>query len=129
MVNLRQGILIPKKGFTNEEIEAIRNLIKKESFCDCLFFPKSDKKFYVSDVDEIKEESALNPVEADKKLFVIGDFAEVGIAQQNKLLKLSIVFLKSNIKHKIKGISKKYIITPGNIQKNGQNFSCPAYGP
>ena len=39
-------------------------------------------------MDEIKEESALNPVEGDKKLFVIGDFAELGVAQQNKLLKL-----------------------------------------
>lgn len=68
--------------------ERIANLIKKESFSDCLFFPKSDKKFAVSDVDEIKEESALNPVEGDKKLFVIGDFAELGVAQQNKLLKL-----------------------------------------
>ena len=29
MVNLRQGILIPKKGFTNEEIDKIRSLIKK----------------------------------------------------------------------------------------------------
>ena len=29
MVNARQGILIPKKGFTNEEIDTIRNLIKK----------------------------------------------------------------------------------------------------
>ena len=66
----------------------IENLIRKESFSDCLFFPKSDKKFAVSDVDEIKEESALNPVEGDKKLFVIGDFAELGVAQQNKLLKL-----------------------------------------
>ena len=66
----------------------IENLIRKESFSDCLFFPKSDKKFAVSDIDEIKEESALNPVEGDKKLFVIGDFAELGVAQQNKLLKL-----------------------------------------
>ena len=63
-------------------------LIKKESFSDCIFYPKADKKFAVSDIDEIKEESALNPVEGDKKLFVIGDFAELGIAQQNKLLKL-----------------------------------------
>lgn len=66
----------------------IAELIQKESFSDCLFFPKKDKKFAVSDVDEIKEESALNPVEGDKKLFVIGDFAELGVAQQNKLLKL-----------------------------------------
>lgn len=68
--------------------ERIANLIKKQSFSDCLFFPKDGKKFSVSDVDEIKEESALNPVEGDKKLFVIEDFATLGIAQQNKLLKL-----------------------------------------
>lgn len=70
------------------EQERISDLIEKESFGDCLFFPKKDKKFSVSDVDEIKEESALNPVEGDKKLFVIGDFSELGIPQQNKLLKL-----------------------------------------
>ena len=70
------------------EQERISDLIEKESFGDCLFFPKKDKKFSVSDVDEIKEESALNPVEGDKKLFVIGDFSELGIQQQNKLLKL-----------------------------------------
>ena len=69
-------------------VERIAELIEKETFSDCLFFPKKDKKFAVSDVDEIKEESALNPVESDKKLFVIGDFAELGVAQQNKLLKL-----------------------------------------
>lgn len=63
-------------------------LISKESFFDCLFYPKKDKKFTVADADEIKEESSLNPVEADKKLFVIGDFATLGVAQQNKLLKL-----------------------------------------
>ena len=66
----------------------IADLIEKEAFSDCLFFPKKDKKFTVSDVEDIKEESALNPVEGDKKLFVIGDFAELGVAQQNKLLKL-----------------------------------------
>ncbi|MBE5752761.1 MAG: hypothetical protein E7343_01670 [Clostridiales bacterium] len=72
----------------NSKKERIANLIDKESFSDCLFFPKMDKKFTVADADEIKEESSLNPVEEDKKLFVISDFAEVGVAQQNKLLKL-----------------------------------------
>jgi DNA polymerase-3 subunit delta' len=75
-------------GFESPQKQRISALIEKESFSDCLFFPKQDKKFTVADADEIKEESALNPVEADKKLFVIGDFAEVGVAQQNKLLKL-----------------------------------------
>lgn len=66
----------------------ISSLIKKESYADCLFFPKKGEKFAVSDVEEIKEESALNPVEGEKKLFVVSDFSELGIAQQNKLLKL-----------------------------------------
>ena len=34
------------------------------------------------------EESVLTPVEGDKKLFLIGDFAEANIQTQNKLLKL-----------------------------------------
>ena len=72
----------------SREQARIAELIKKESYADCLFYPKPDKKFTVADADEIKEESSLNPVEGDKKLFVIGDFAEVGVAQQNKLLKL-----------------------------------------
>ena len=74
--------------YETSEKKRISTLIDKESFADCLFYPKQDKKFTVADADAIKEESSLNPVEGDKKLFVIGDFAELGVAQQNKLLKL-----------------------------------------
>lgn len=74
-------------GVENSQ-DRIAKLIETESFSDCLFYPKKDKKFAVSDVDEIKEESLFKPVEGDKKLFVIGDFAELLVSSQNKLLKL-----------------------------------------
>ena len=64
------------------------NLIDEENFSDCLFFPKGDKKLTVEDAELIKEESLLNPVEGDKKLFVVFDFAEANQQTQNKLLKL-----------------------------------------
>ena len=66
----------------------IADLIEAESFSDCLFFPAPDKKFMVEDAEKIAEESALKAVEGEKKVFVVGDFAEATIAAQNKLLKL-----------------------------------------
>ena len=63
-------------------------LIDKEAFSDCLFFPAEDKKLSVEDAEKIKEESLLNPVEGDKKVFVVADFAEANPQTQNKLLKL-----------------------------------------
>lgn len=63
-------------------------LIEKETFSDCLFFPAEDKKLSVDDAEKIKEESLLNPVEGEKKVFVVGDFAEANTQTQNKLLKL-----------------------------------------
>lgn len=88
--SLRPALTVFAKVFFGVENEnnRISKLIETESFSDCLFFPKKDKKFTVSDADEIKEESVLQPVEGDKKLFVIGDFAELSVIAQNKLLKL-----------------------------------------
>lgn len=63
-------------------------LIDKETFSDCLFFPAEEKKLSVDDAEKIKEESLLNPIEGDKKVFVVGDFAEANVQTQNKLLKL-----------------------------------------
>ncbi len=64
------------------------DLIEKETFSDCLFFPATDKKLSVEDAEIIKEESLLQPVEGEKKVFVIGDFSEANAQTQNKLLKL-----------------------------------------
>lgn len=66
----------------------IAGLIDTESFSDCLFYPEADKKFVVDDAERVGEECSLQPVEGDKKVFVIGDFAEANPASQNKLLKL-----------------------------------------
>ena len=67
----------------------ISSLIDDEAFSDCLLFPaEKDKKIKVEDAEKIVEESLLTPVEGDKKLFVIGDFAEANVQTQNKLLKL-----------------------------------------
>ena len=63
-------------------------LVDEENFSDCLFFPQSEKKFAVEDAERIAEECLLQPVEGDKKLFVICDFAEATAPAQNKLLKL-----------------------------------------
>ena len=71
------------------EIARIEKLIDNESFSDCLIFPaEKDKKIKVEDAEKILEESLLTPVEVDKKLFVIGDFAEANVQTQNKLLTL-----------------------------------------
>ncbi len=66
----------------------IRELIDEDSFSDCQFFPSDGKKLTVEDAEKIREESILNPVEGDKKVFLLGDFAEANIQTQNKLLKL-----------------------------------------
>ncbi len=63
-------------------------LIDEENFSDCLFYPESGKKLLVEDAEKILEESTLAPVEGEKKLFVLGDFAEANVQTQNKLLKV-----------------------------------------
>ncbi len=103
--NLREALKSFAKLFfscENPATERQKNIsarIDGEIFSDCLFFPDSDKKFVVEDAERITEESLLKPVESDKKLFVVSDFAEANPASQNKLLKLleeppeNVVFL------------------------------------
>lgn len=78
---------VGKQG-NDEKEERIFGLIDEENFSDCIILPQEGKKFSVEDAEKIAEESALKPVEGDKKLFVIGDFAEATVQAQNKLLKL-----------------------------------------
>ena len=91
--NLKTALKEFAKIFFNEEgnpfaSERIFELIDAETFSDCLFFPAEGKKFSVEDAEKITEESALKPVEGNRKLFVVGDFAEATVQAQNKLLKL-----------------------------------------
>lgn len=66
----------------------VSNLIERETFSDCLFYPQTEKKFAVEDAERLGEECLLQPVEGDRKLFIIIDFADANIPSQNKLLKL-----------------------------------------
>lgn len=72
----------------NKEYSRIEKLIDKGSFADCLYYPTEDKKLTVEDAENIREESLLSPFEGDKKLFLLGDFADANPQTQNKLLKL-----------------------------------------
>lgn len=72
-------------GENNERRE---KLIDEESFSDCLFFPAEGKKLTVEDAEKIREESLLSPIEGERKVFVLADFAEANAQTQNKLLKL-----------------------------------------
>ncbi|MBR2442320.1 MAG: hypothetical protein IKB20_04590 [Clostridia bacterium] len=73
-----------------EEKQTLRRdkLIDNENFADCLFFPEKGKKLTVEDAEKIREESTISPVEGERKVFVLGDFAQANIQTQNKLLKL-----------------------------------------
>ena len=71
-----------------EEKKRIAKLIDEDSFSDCLIYPAEGKKIAVEDAEKIREESLLSPIEGDKKVFIIGDFAEANVQTQNKLLKL-----------------------------------------
>lgn len=71
----------------NEKSRMAR-LIDEDSFSDCLLFPAEGKKLSVEDAEKIREESLLSPIEGDRKVFIIGDFAEANVQTQNKLLKL-----------------------------------------
>ena len=65
-----------------------KSLIEKQSFCDCLFFPKDGKKLSVDDANLIVEEAGIRPIEGDKKVFVIDGFQTALPSFQNKLLKI-----------------------------------------
>ncbi len=79
-----------QKDFLGKDAAFLRvcDLIDAENFSDCLFFPSEGKKLTVEDAANILEESTLNPVETQRKVFVLGDFAEANVQTQNKLLKL-----------------------------------------
>lgn len=90
--NLRAALKLFAKLFFQKSTPAaekrVFDLIDAESFSDCLLYPEPNKKISVEDAEKIREECTLNPVESEKKLILIGDFAEANVQTQNKLLKL-----------------------------------------
>lgn len=63
-------------------------LIRSESYSDCMFLPAEGGKLTAADGARLIDESLLRPVEGDKKLFVLDAFHNASALVQNKLLKL-----------------------------------------
>ena len=63
-------------------------LIDSETFSDCIVLPAEGNKLTADDAARIIDESALRPVEEDKKLFVLDAFDAASALVQNKLLKV-----------------------------------------
>lgn len=62
--------------------------ICNEDFSDCKIYPSADKKLSVADASDIVDDSALRPVERDKKLYIVCGFDRADARFQNKLLKI-----------------------------------------
>lgn len=75
------------KLFENSGERAV-NLVKKETFPDCKFYPEEGKKMSVEGVSEIIEDAMLRPLEGDKKLYVLIGFDKATALVQNKFLKI-----------------------------------------
>lgn len=70
-------------AYTREE-----KLVKNGTFADLKVYPKEDKKLSVDDAVEILEDCVLEPIECDKKVYIISNFDTASALFQNKLLKV-----------------------------------------
>ncbi len=77
-----------KAFFHAEDGSREADLIGKETFTDCLFFPAEGGKLTAEMCGRIIDESVLLPVERGKKLIVLDNFHTASAAVQNKLLKV-----------------------------------------
>ena len=75
------------KFFGVREGDPVGNRILNESFSDLRIFPEEGKKFTVEGASLLLADSAMKPLEGDKKLFIISGFNEASALVQNKLLK------------------------------------------
>lgn len=84
--NLRAALKIFAAEFFRAE-GALLSRINNESYTDLTVYPQEGKKIAVDGISEIISDSALRPVEGDKKLYAITDFDSASALVQNKLLK------------------------------------------
>ena len=73
-------------GLTEDEADGRR--IMKESLVDLRIYPDEGKKINVEAISNLLGDSALKPLEYDKKLYIISGFNEATALVQNKLLKI-----------------------------------------
>ena len=86
--NMRAALKIfALKFFGVDEDDPIGRRIINETYSDCLIFPEEGKKLTVDSASYLIADSALMPLEGDRKLFIISGFSEATPLIQNKLLK------------------------------------------
>lgn len=84
--NLRAALKIFAAELFNAS-GSLLSAIQRESYGDLTVYPQEGAKITADGVGEIIEDSALRPVEGDKKLYIITDFDSASAIVQNKLLK------------------------------------------
>ena len=86
--NMREVLKIfALKFFGVNEYDPVGKRILNESFSDLRIFPEEGKKFTADGAATLLADSALKPLEGDKKLFIISGFQDASPLIQNKLLK------------------------------------------
>ena len=86
--NMREVLkLFALEFFGAESGGTLCHRILNESYPDLKIYPEAGKKIMADGAAEIIEDSALRPVEGDKKLYVISGFEQASALIQNKLLK------------------------------------------
>ena len=84
--NMRAALKIFAKEFFSADA-ALAARIDNESYTDLTVYPAEGKKISADGISEIIGDSALRPVEGDKKLYIICGFEGASALVQNKLLK------------------------------------------
>jgi replication-associated recombination protein RarA len=88
-INLKRVLkLFAEVFFDAKKGDRDYNLIEEEGLPDLKIYPAKDKKLTVNDANDIIDDSALKPIEGDKKLYIISDFDTSAPIFQNKLLKI-----------------------------------------
>ena len=86
--NLRLALKIfALKFFGLDENGVDGRRLMNETLTDCRIYPEEGKKLTADAVSELLSDSALQPLEYDKKLYIISGFNEASALLQNKLLK------------------------------------------
>lgn len=86
--NLRYALKVFALAFFGTQAESpLGKRILSESYTDCIFCPEEGKKITAEAVSAVIEDSALRPVEGERKLYVISGFETAAAIVQNKLLK------------------------------------------
>ena len=85
--NMREVLKLFALAFFGFQDEINKNRLTGENLPDMKIFPEVGKKFNVAAASELVSDSALKPVERDKKLYIVCGIDEATPLVQNKLLK------------------------------------------